>query len=512
MNPKHILTRLGLSRAAWAVADRQESVAVDVRRLKLGPNAKERSLLTSTAPRKWLLLDGLLGVLMMGSLATGAEPKFAPLPATHELASVWNDPDFARRLLGSYGFASDAEPRMAPEEQTVYREKVVPLLREDGQRAIPALQALVKPGSSAVFDFTLGNLYFQSEDLTNAVKYFESALSKFPDYRRAQKNLAFALVRDGKYDAAVKPLVRTVSLGGADGKVYGLLGFAYMNQARYASAEAAYSQAMVYEPDNVDFRLGAVKCAVASANYDHALALLAELLKDYPERENLWTLEANIHIQREQPAKAATSLEMLRRLGKITPKSLYLLGDLYLAVEARDLALGAYLEAIAADNGQNASKALRAAQILIGRGAWDESAKLLARIRATTPSVAGGEEVKLLKLESKVAMGTGAGSDAVRVLEQIIERSPLDGEALLMAGDYYAKNGQPEKAESRYDMASKLQGFESDGFLKRAQLLVQSQKYPQAVEWLRKAQKAKPRDNVQRYLEKVEQLARGGRL
>ncbi len=61
-------------------------------------------------------------------------------------------------------------------------------------------------------------------------------------------------------------------------------------------------------------------------------------------------------------------------------------------------------------------------------------------------------------------------------------------------------------------MASKLQGFESDGFLKRAQLLVQSQKYPQAVEWLRKAQKAKPRDNVQRYLEKVEQLARGGRL
>jgi hypothetical protein len=38
--------------------------------------------------------------------------------------------------------------------------------------------------------------------------------------------------------------------------------------------------------------------------------------------------------------------------------------------------------------------------------------------------------------------------------------------------------------------------------VKHAQLLVQSQKYPQAAELLKKAQKVKPRDNVQRYLEK----------
>ena len=41
-----------------------------------------------------------------------------------------------------------------------------------------------------------------------------------------------------------------------------------------------------------------------------------------------------------------------------------------------------------------------------------------------------------------------------------------------------------------------------------AQLLVQSQKYAPAVDLLKKAQKLKPRENVQRYLEKVEQLAR----
>ena len=81
----------------------------------------------------------------------------------------------------------------------------------------------------------------------------------------------------------------------------------------------------------------------------------------------------------------------------------------------------------------------------------------------------------------------------------------------MLAGDFYARTGKPELAGIRFDTASKLEGFEADAFVKHAQLLVQSQKYTPAVELLRKAQKAKPRDNVQRYLERVEQLARAGR-
>ena len=445
-------------------------------------------------------------------LAESAQPStFAPLPPDHELASIWNDPEFSRRLIGAYGFASEAEPRMSPEEQAAYREKVVPLLREDAKKALEVVRGMVKPGASAVFDFTLGNLYFQAEDLTNAVMHFEAALAKFPDYRRAQKSLAFALVRSGRYADAIKPLTRTVALGAGDGKVFGLLGFAFMDQGRAVSAEAAYSQALVFEPDNVDFKLGLVKSAIATANYDRALALLDELIRQYPDRDNFWTLQANLLIQKEQPAKAAISLEMLRRLGKATPLNLYLLGDLYMSEEARDLAFSAYSEAIEKDGGQNPAKALRAAQILVSRGAWTEARQLFARIRGGPGTLSGEDDLRLLKLESKVAMATGAGPEAIQVLQRIIERNPLDGEALLLAGEYYAKNDQREKAEFAFDTAGKLQGFEADAYVKHAQLLLQSQKYVQALELLRKAQKVRPRDNVQRYLEKVEQLARAGR-
>ena len=119
-------------------------------------------------------------------------------------------------------------------------------------------------------------------------------------------------------------------------------------------------------------------------------------------------------------------------------------------------------------------------------------------------------ELKLLKLESKVAMATGEGENAIATLEEIIRKDPLDGEALLLAGDYLARHGQPEKAEFRYDSAANIAGYEADAYVKHAQLLVQSRKYAEAVELLRKAQKVRPRDNVQRYLEKVEQLARAG--
>jgi tetratricopeptide (TPR) repeat protein len=155
-------------------------------------------------------------LVSLPSIAAETNPsgKFAPLAADHELAAIWNDADFHRRLIGSYGFASEAEPRLQPDELEKYRTVVVPVLtNSDPKKIIATIEGLTGPKASAVFDFTLGNVYFQREDLTNAVKCFETAILKFPDYRRAQKNLAFALVRDGKYAEAIKPLYAHHCLG-----------------------------------------------------------------------------------------------------------------------------------------------------------------------------------------------------------------------------------------------------------------------------------------------------------
>lgn len=435
-----------------------------------------------------------------------APTSFAPVAADHPLAGIWNDPDFTRRLIGSYGFLSDSEPRLSPEEQTLYREKIVPLLREDPKKALPELQAAAKPGASAVFDYTLGTVYFQMEDFTNAVARYEQALSKFPDYRRAQQNLALALVRDGRYEAAVKPLTRTIALGGGDGRIYGLLGFAHLTAGRFVSAQGAYQQAAVFEPDSMDFKLGLVKAQIGLNQFDAAIALLEELIQQNPGKDSLWVLQANVYIQREQPAKAIVNLEVLRRMDLITPQQLGLLGDLHLTQDNRDMALEAYLAAVEKDGGKTPERGLRPAEMLVSRGAFPQAKQLLEKVRAAG-SLPAESEMKALKLEARVAMATGDAEKGVLSLESILERNPLDGEALLLAGDHYARTGQREKAEFRYDAAAKLEAFSADAFLKQAQLKVAQQKYPEAVELLRRAQKAKPRDNVARYLERVEQVA-----
>lgn len=436
--------------------------------------------------------------------------EFAPLPESHELAPIWNDPEFYRKLVGSYGFLSDAEPRMTPEEQMLYRDQVVPVLGGDVAEAIARVTPLVLPEGSAVFDFTLGTLHFQAEAFETAIEHYERALTKFPDYRRAQQNLALVYIRAGRYREAIAPLLRTVSLGGADGRVYGLLGFAYLNEGRHLAAEGSYKQALVFDPENLEYRLGLVKCQLATQQLDAALALLDELIAQNPDRDALWVLQANVYIQKERPQEAAITLELLRRMGRATPANLSLLGDLHMASDNQSLALEAYLAAIEAGGPEDIERSLRPAEILVSRGAWDEARRLFSQIRSVSEELPGEIQKKLLRLEAKVAMATGSGEEAIRILEALVVQDPLDGDALLLAGDYYARSGEREKAEYRYEMAAKLEGYEPDALVKHAQLLVQMQKYSQAVELLRKAQKVEPRDAIQRYLEKVEQVARSG--
>lgn len=108
----------------------------------------------------------------------------------------------------------------------------------------------------------------------------------------------------------------------------------------------------MFEPDSLDFKLGLVKAQIGLSQFDGAIALLEELIQQNPGKESLWVLQANVYIQREQPAKAIVNLEVLRRMDLITPQQLGLLGDLHLTQDNRDMALEAYLAAVEKDGGK----------------------------------------------------------------------------------------------------------------------------------------------------------------
>ncbi len=428
-----------------------------------------------------------------------------------DLSAIWNDPVFKKQFVGTYGVNAEIEPRVTPDEVAIL-EKIRPLMANDLPKAEQALRKAMKPECSAVLDFTLGSIDFQQDKLPEAQANYEKAVAKFPSFRRAWRNLGLIHVRNGKYDDSIHAFVRMIELGGADGYAFGLLGFAHASKQDFQAAEAAYRNALLLQPDSTEWRLGLTRCVYKQDKFQDAATLLDALIARYPEKAEFWLLQAHTYLGMKQPLKAASNLEALDQLGKASVDSEQTLGDIYTGENLMDLAARAYLRAAEIDPQQPVARSMRSAELLAARGAGGQARKLLARLTELHPQMEEGDHRKLLKLEARLSMADGGGSDeAAAVLEELVKLDPLDGEAQLLLGQHYARKGEPDRAILCFERAESIEAFEVQGRLRHAQTLVGMGRYGDALPLLRRVQELKPRDDIARYLEQVERLAKARR-
>ncbi|MHB1156167.1 MAG: tetratricopeptide repeat protein [Phycisphaerales bacterium] len=426
-----------------------------------------------------------------------------------DIAAVWNDPVFKKQFIGSYGINAEIEPRVTPDEVKIL-EKVRPLMADDLPKAETTLQKLMKPDCSAILDFTLGNIQYQQNKMDEALGNYQKAVEKFPSFRRAWRNIGLIHVRNGKYDDAIHSFTRMIELGGGDTYSYGLLGFAYASKQDYQAAEVAYRNALLLQPENTEWRLGLTRCVFKQEKFEDAATLLNGLIERYPDKTDFWLLQAHTYLGMKQPLKAAENLEAIDWLGKSTADSLHTLGDIYVGENLMDLAERAYERAIDADPRQAIARSLRSAEILAGRGALPQARQVAAHIRkAWQDRLEEGDRRKLLKLEARLSMAeNGGNAETAGILEEIIKLDPLDGEALMLLGQYYSRQNQPDRGIFYYERAASLEKYEADAKIRHAQVLVGMGRYKEAVPLLRQAQEIKPRDEVARYLEQLERVAK----
>lgn len=428
---------------------------------------------------------------------------------TAELKELWNSLDFKKKFLKSYGVATKIEPDFKTDDEREFYAEVSATIPDDPAKALADLEARTDESSTAIFDFTLGALNFQNGEIEKSAEHYKKAIEKYPDFRRAHRNLGIALSQNGEFEGAIKSLTKTIQLGDADALIYGLLGVSYAGQSQHLAAESAFRIAIISEPNSIDWQLGLVRSYLAQEKFTDARKLLDSLLEGNPNSEKLWGLQANVLVQQERFEEALINLELLRDQNMADAKSLYLLGDLYLNDEFPDLALSSYKEAMDKEETPTTSRILRAAKIFSSIGNDNGAQDLLTKLKAVEGiQLSQAEEIEILKLESKMAIASDQGDKAITIINQILVKDPLDGEALIMAGDYYVGIDELEKAMFKYESAAKVEGFQADGLVKQAQIHVQNSDYKTALTLLRKAQQILPRDNIQRYLDSVERLAR----
>lgn len=430
---------------------------------------------------------------------------------TRDELAIWNDSSFRKRFADSYLAESEIEPRVTVEERDQL-QKVLNLISSDNMdKAAQMLKKEIARNEavSPVFYFTLANIHFQSEQMDPAAEAYRIAVERYPKFRRAWKNLGLIYVRQGQFQEALSALTKVVELGGNDAITYGLLGFAYASRGDYLSAESAYRMAILLDPGTMDWKMGLARSFFKQERYSEAAAICGNLLADQPERADLWLLQANAFIGLNQPLKAAENYEVVERLGQSTRDSLNMLGDIYLNEGLYAGAVDAYIRALEKEGQDHTKRLIRSARILIAKGAIVETRSLISKIEETQETHLPDDERKdLLKLQARLAVADGKGEEEAKVLEEIVALDPLDGEALILLGQHCSRAGNTEKAIFYYERAESLEKFEADAKVRHAQLLVGSGKYEEALPLLRRAQQIDPRENVQKYLEQVERVAR----
>ncbi len=422
---------------------------------------------------------------------------------------IWNDSSFQKRFAESYMAETEIEPRVTIEERDRMQKVLEFMSSGEMDKAAGLLEKSRGEKANALYDFMLANILFQQEKIDQAAGIYQIAVEKYPKFRRAWRNLGLIYVRMNEFEKALPVLTRVIELGGSDSLTYGLLGFAYSSVENHLSAESSFRMAVLLDPATIDWKMGLARSLFKQERYAEAVSLCDNLISGNPDRADFWLLQANAYIGLNQPLKAAENYELVDRIGKSTIDSLNMLGDVYINEGLYEMAVDAYIRAMGKGTQYKIERAIRAAKALTARGEIKETRKLIDSIKDLHGGQVSTEENKdLLKLRARLAVAEGSGGEEARVLEEIVGLDPLDGEALILLGQHSNRNGDTERAVFYYERAANIEKYEADARVRHAQLLVGMGKYDEALPLLRKAQQLKPRDDVLKYMEQVERIAK----
>ena len=174
--------------------------------------------------------------------------------------------------------------------------------------------------------------------------------------------------------------------------------------------------------------------------------------------------------------------------------------------------LTAYQQALAKKEKLSLSRYARAAKVLINRGSYGAGFKYLEDIEKTFgKGYTDSDERVIRMLQAEVRLATGKRKDAEKILEDLIQKQPLDGEALLLSAKLAAENLDFAKASLRFERAAKIPDFEVDALIEHARVLVSTKNYQQAADLLERAQSLFPQPRVARYLKAINNLSLSAR-
>lgn len=469
------------------------------------------------------LIKPLLPLLLLIAPAHAAPDLILP-------QHLFQQPDFAKEFVGSYGILSDVEPKVSDAEQQLLGRLQTLFGESKFKEAENLLVAFIKEVESPsdperaateispALIFVLGNLYFQSERLDEAKRAFQQAVKRFPKFRRAHTNLGYVAISGNKTDEALACFQKAVSLGETSPRVLGMLGYCYLAKQNALAAENAYRQAYLVDPDSREWKLGLAQALLQQEKYAEAASMFGVLIRDNPQDKQLWMRQTSAWLALNRKDEAILNLETLRLMGIADENNLNLLGNIYLDQEQPNLALQAYSAAMDMATTLNISQALKSAKILNDFGFADQSAELLKKIRAASPQLQGNDRLQVDLTEVKVLRSLKRIDETTTILKNLAADIPGNPEVMLETAKHYDMLARDEadeekrrlavaEAKTHYmlALANDLTAYPAN--LGYGQMLVRENRAQEALPYIEKALELKKTDSLEQYTSRVRRAA-----
>lgn len=436
----------------------------------------------------------------------------APLP----IDPLWQSEIFRKSITASYGIDSRIEPRITEDEAFYLDAAAKAMAEQDRAKAIATLAESSLLAESPAMLFTLASHEFEAEKVEDSMKHFEAALSQFPNFRDAHRNYAVVLVQSDKLDQAKAHLVRALELGAQDGLTAGLLAYCHAHKGHHQAALDAYRLALLTQPDESQWQMGAVQALVALKHSREAASMIEALLEKSPADTQLWLLKADTFADLDDPAKSAAHLEVVHRAGALSPDATLSLGHLYLQNDLPELAFERYRAAITAPNPAALSRAVEAVEMFLNASDWTRGKEVATWIdladayRAQLDPEKGEKKLisRLTRARAMIELEAGDRAAGAERLEQWLRSEPLDGPCLVLLARFRSEAGKRPEAEMLLEQAARVPDSAAAAHLDHGRLLVAAGDYEEALEHLRKSQELNPSSGLADYVAAIEALTK----
>jgi tetratricopeptide (TPR) repeat protein len=187
-------------------------------------------------------------------------------------------------------------------------------LEKDKEAVAHYLKAI--RGGTASFDAWQNLLYLESEanQFDSLIKHSEEALELFPNQAMAWYFNGYGFLRKKKFREGTYALEQAKKLSGSNAafvsELNAMLGDAYQGSKEYSKSDAAYEEALTYNPNN-DIVLNnySYYLALRKENLDKADKMSAQLIKLFPENGSYLDTRAWVLYVQEKYKEARKVME-----------------------------------------------------------------------------------------------------------------------------------------------------------------------------------------------------------